>query len=67
MLILILTLVFLTCNPKLIFGQIWVEKVNIITFMITFTILFFSNHLRSFNLGHCVPYVVFMFREPVIL
>ena len=63
MLILIPTLIFSISNPKSIFRQIWAEKVKIIMFMI----LFPSNRLHYCNFGHCVPYVVLMFCELVML
>ena len=63
MLILIQALIFSISNPKSIFRQIWAEKVRIIMFII----LFPPDRLHFCNLGHYVPYVVFMFCELVIL
>ena len=57
------TLIFSIFNPKYIFWQVWTEKVKINMFMI----LFPPDHLHYFNLEHCVPYVVFIFCELVIL
>ena len=56
MLILFLTLIFSTSNTKSIFKQIWAEKVKIVMFMV----LFPPDRLHYCDLGHCVPYVVFM-------
>ena len=53
---------FSISNPKSIFGQIWAEKAKIITCIKIFS----TNRLNYCNLGHCVPYVVFMFWELVI-
>ena len=63
MLIFIPTLIFSISNLKSISGQIWAVKVIIITFVI----LFSPSRLHYCNLGHCVPYVVFMFCDLVIL
>ena len=63
MVILIPTLIFSISNLKSIFRQIWTKKVKIVIFMI----LLLPDHLHSCNLGHCVPYVVFMFCELTIL
>ena len=63
MLNLILTLIFSISNPKSIFREIWAEKVKINMFMI----LFPPDCLQYCNFGNCVPYVVYMFCELVIL
>ena len=62
-LILIPTLIFSISNPESIFRQSCPAKVKIIMFMI----LFPPDRLHYCNLGHCVPYGVFMFCELVLL
>ena len=62
MLTFIPTLIFSISNPKSIFRQIWSEKVKIIMSM-----TLSPRSLKLLQFGHCVPYVVFMFCELVIL
>ena len=51
MLILIPKLLFSIPNPKFICGEILAKKVKIITFMITFMILFSPSRLHDYDWG----------------